>query len=436
VLARVNSLLLPPHLALHEAGVPLASTLHPDLLNRTGLRAALAYLRIATSADAIDPADVVEVLRRPSRGLPQWFPDRLRGRSQWTTKGLRGIADRVPDKDGAKVHRLVDDLEVVIDAGVGSTRLVLETVRDRVGLGSAMGLLDRTGGGQAASHLDDLEGLIGVADLHPDPAGFEPWLRQAFQREVDPTGVTLSTVHRVKGREWDHVVVFGVVPGIMPHRLADDVEEERRVLHVAITRGRRRVAVLADRANPSPFLAEMKGTAPKRAAPVKVERSDEADVVSIFKRSRPKPAVDPAADGIEAVTGVTVTALGGYEGTIESLGAIGALIRLETGGRMTVKWGERVEHEGRRASLIPPSTLEGPQAAAEAGLREYRTKRSKADGVPPYVVLSDKHLRGIAIALPTTMKALAACDGIGPAKLEKYGEDFLAIIEGVGDGGG
>jgi len=227
------------------------------------------------------------------------------------------------------------------------------------------------------------------------------------------------------------VVVFGVVPGIMPHRLADDVEEERRVLHVAITRGRRRVAVLADRANPSPFLAEVKGTAPKRAAAPPHE--DGAEVVSIFKRSRPKPAVDPAADGIEALTGVTITALGGYEGAIESIGAIGAQIRLGTGGRMTVKWGERIEHEGRRAPLIPPSTLDGPQATAEAALREYRTERSKADRVPPYVVLSDKHLRGIAIALPTTMKALAACDGIGPAKLEKYGEDFLAIIERVGD---
>ncbi len=49
-------------------------------------------------------------------------------------------------------------------------------------------------------------------------------------------GVVLSTVHRVKGQEWPHVVVHHVDAEQYPHRLADDVEEERRLFHVAITR--------------------------------------------------------------------------------------------------------------------------------------------------------------------------------------------------------
>ncbi|HEY4377650.1 MAG TPA: ATP-dependent helicase, partial [Acidimicrobiales bacterium] len=168
VLARVNSLLLAPHVALHEAGIPLSSVLSPEVLQRTGMRAALAYLRIAASPKQIDPDDVIEILRRPTRGLPQWFPDRLQRRGSWTVAQIRGIADQVPEKDGVKVHRLADDLDVVVAAGRGgTTRTVLEAVRDDVGLGSAMSLLDRTGGGQGSSHLDDLEGLLGVADLHP-----------------------------------------------------------------------------------------------------------------------------------------------------------------------------------------------------------------------------------------------------------------------------
>src|SRR3546814_5350647 len=96
-----------------------------------------------------------------------------------------------------------------------------------------MTLLDSTGGA-AGSHLDDLEALLQVADLHPDAASFEAWLRRSFHRERAEGGVTLSTIHRVKGREWDRVVVFGATEGLMPHRLADDVEEERRILHVGI----------------------------------------------------------------------------------------------------------------------------------------------------------------------------------------------------------
>src|SRR5690606_2348086 len=79
VLARVGSLLLAPHVALVEAGVPVASILQADVLGRTGVRAALAYLRIATSPDDVDPADLVEVHRRPSRGLPRWI-DKWLGR--------------------------------------------------------------------------------------------------------------------------------------------------------------------------------------------------------------------------------------------------------------------------------------------------------------------------------------------------------------------
>ena len=224
VLARVNSLLLAPHVALASAGLPLASVLSPDVLERTGMRAALAYLRLATSADAMDPRDIVEILRRPTRGLPQWFPDRLARRATWRVADIADIADQVPDKESAKVLRLAGDLGAVVQAARrGTTRKVLEVVRDDVGLGSAMTLLDRTGGGQGSSHLDDLEGLLAVADLHPDPAGFEPWLRGVFNRETDTGGVTLSTIHRVKGREWPHVVVFGVDgtsrdlgPGDMP----------------------------------------------------------------------------------------------------------------------------------------------------------------------------------------------------------------------------
>jgi DNA helicase-2/ATP-dependent DNA helicase PcrA len=434
VLARVNSLLLAPQVALVEAGVPVRSVLRPDVLERTGMRAALAYLRIGVAGEAMDPRDIVEVLRRPTRGLPQWFPDRLERRTTWSTSALRGLADQVPDKEAAKVLRLADDLALVVAAARGgTTRAVLEAVRDDVGLGSAMTLLDRTGGGQGSSHLDDLEGLLGVADLHPDPAGFEPWLRQVFGRESDPEGVTLSTVHRVKGREWDRVLVFGVLDGVVPHRLSEDLEEERRVLHVAITRGRHRVAVLGDRTRRSPFLAELAGTAPHRPAPKPGDRAAarRGEVEPLFKKPAKGASKAAPADGIEAAEGRVLKVLGGYEGAVEAADGRSVTLRLPTGGTLNVRYGERVEHGGRTAPLAAPTELWGPTAAAEAALRAWRTERAKADGMPAYIVLSDASLRGIALARPTDAKALLACDGIGPTKLDRYGDDILARLDQV-----
>jgi len=426
VLCRVNSLLLAPHVALAEAGIPITSVLSPDVLERTGLRAALAYLRIATAGNSIDPRDVVEVLRRPTRGLPQWFPDRLARRTRWSTDAIAEIADQVPDKESAKVIRLAGDLAAVqASARRGTTRAVLETVRDQVGLGSAMTMLDRTGSAQGSSHLDDIDGLLAVADLHPDPSGFEPWLREVFTRAATPGGVTLSTIHRVKGREWDRVVLFGVVDGVIPHRLSDDVEEERRVLHVGITRARHRVVLLADRTRPSPFLAELDGTAPHR--PVR-----SAPVARVSQPAQSAKAARPAGgETIVATEGHQLKVLGGYTGTVVDADARAVKLRLDNGGTLQVRYGERVELRGRTAPLGPPTELWGEAARAEEVLRHWRAGRAKADSVPAYVVLSDAHLRGIALARPTDAAGLIACDGIGPTKLDRYGDEILAQLDGI-----
>ena len=70
----------------------------------------------------------------------------------------------------------------------------------------------------------------------------------------------LSTIHKIKGREWEHVIVYGASKGLFPHRLSDDEEGERRVFHVALTRAIRQVLVLADAQEPSPFVAELDGS--------------------------------------------------------------------------------------------------------------------------------------------------------------------------------
>src|SRR5690606_17558874 len=108
----------------------------------------------------------------------------------------------------------------------------------------------------SAHHGDDLSALLRVAPLCPAPKEFEGWLRKLLATPSRPDGVLLSSVHRVKGLEWDHVLVFGADSGAMPHRLSDDIEEERRVFHVALTRGIRTVTVIADETRPSPFLRE------------------------------------------------------------------------------------------------------------------------------------------------------------------------------------
>jgi superfamily II DNA helicase RecQ len=74
----------------------------------------------------------------------------------------------------------------------------------------------------------------------------------------------------------------------------------------------------------------------------------------------------------------------------------------------------------------------------EEALRAWRKERSRADGVAAFIVMSDRHLLGIAERRPETEAELAACPGIGPAKLAAYGDELIAVVttaRSVPDGG-
>lgn len=65
-------------------------------------------------------------------------------------------------------------------------------------------------------------------------------------------------------------------------------------------------------------------------------------------------------------------------------------------------------------------------------MRDWRSKRSKAEGAPPYVVLTNQQLAQIVKSKPQSLADLARIEGIGKAKIDKYGAEILAFTR-VGD---
>ncbi len=232
--------------------------------------------------------------------------------------------------------------------------------------------------------------------------------------------VTLSTVHRVKGMEWPYVVVLGAHDGLLPHHLAEDLEEERRIFHVAITRADAGVHVLAAAGARAPFVEQMRAPAAPRVARTIAPAAPIAE------------AAPARRAGLVATLGLEVT-FAGTTGAIVELRADDAVIVASDGGRLVVPFGERVDHDGRRAALVaPPRTR--VRASTEASgplfdaLKAWRRERARADGVPAYVVLHDAHLASIVEVAPQTMRELANCPGMGPTRLERYGDEILAVV--------
>ncbi|MFZ9850365.1 MAG: HRDC domain-containing protein [Vulcanococcus sp.] len=67
-----------------------------------------------------------------------------------------------------------------------------------------------------------------------------------------------------------------------------------------------------------------------------------------------------------------------------------------------------------------------------SALKGWRREQARQQGVPPYVVFHDRTLVELAARRPADLEGLSSVGGIGAAKLERYGEGLLAVLNAGG----
>ena len=105
------------------------------------------------------------------------------------------------------------------------------------------------------------------------------------------------------------------------------------------------------------------------------------------------------------------------------------------GARGILKGGDELRialPPSRRARQRRGTIPDGPHDPLFEALREERRRLAQESGVPPYVVFHDSTLREIAAARPATLAELGRLQGIGAAKLERFGEAMLAVVRSQG----
>ena len=83
-------------------------------------------------------------------------------------------------------------------------------------------------------------------------------LEDRAEQNNPPTlpGVTLATLHSAKGLEWNHLFLIGVAEGLLPISNANDLNEERRLFYVGVTRAKENIQITYA-GKPSAFLADL-----------------------------------------------------------------------------------------------------------------------------------------------------------------------------------
>jgi len=227
---------------------------------RKEVRDALAYLRVLAN-----PADIVSlrrVLNTPRRGIGdraqaclEAFASRERipyAQALVRCEEVPGMAPRSA-KAVADFAALMDELRTLVDGGMPPAE-VTEAVLDRTGyLSELAASVDP----QDESRVENLAELVGVArefsERVPD-GGVPEFLEQVSLvadadsiPDRDGTGgvVTLMTLHAAKGLEYPVVFLAGLEDGVFPHlrTLGDEreLQEERRLAYVGLTRARQRL---------------------------------------------------------------------------------------------------------------------------------------------------------------------------------------------------
>jgi DNA helicase II / ATP-dependent DNA helicase PcrA len=221
---------------------------------RAEIKDALAYLTLL-----VNPSDTVafgRAVNSPRRGIGS------------TTQGrLVGYANTIgePIWDVAAEPESVPGLASAAIRSVGRFMSVMERLRERVEAGAGVGdvlaeTLEESGYTEALQaertieaqgRLENLEELVGVAreyDATAEEGSVEEFLQQlALFSEQDNLRddegiVTLMTLHNAKGLEFGIVFIIGLEDGVFPHMRSiesGDLEEERRLAYVGITRAKR-----------------------------------------------------------------------------------------------------------------------------------------------------------------------------------------------------
>ncbi|GAA1450773.1 ATP-dependent DNA helicase UvrD2 [Nesterenkonia lacusekhoensis] len=220
--------------------------------------------------------------------------------------------------------------------------------------------------------------------------------RSAAQHAPTVEGVTLASLHSAKGLEWDAVFLAGLNEGLMPITFAKEqkeIDEERRLFYVGITRARTYLSMSSassrhsggrGKRQPSRFLR-----------PLRQELGLEEPTRRIAPSSGSK---NPNSSARSKKTA--------------TCSSCGTVLSVPT------------EVKRRRCSECPARYDE----ALFERLREWRSAQAKELEVPAFMVFTDATLEVIAEKRPRSDEELLKVPGVGRSKLEKHGESVKQVL--------
>jgi len=250
VFYRVNAMSRVLEEAFIQNKIPYQIVRGVEFYNRKEIRDLLAYLKILVNPN--DEIALLRIINTPARGIGKTTIDRVRGYAIQNNisffealKQAESI-DSLSKGSQAKLAAFINMLEQFKKDIAGEVALLTERVFTESGLAESL----RSAGEQNA--LDNVNELINAAAQY-DQQAENPTLLNYLQQislfsdvdayDTESSRVALMTLHAAKGLEFENVFIVGLEEGLLPHEKSntddeEDLEEERRLFFVGITRAK------------------------------------------------------------------------------------------------------------------------------------------------------------------------------------------------------
>ncbi|MCA0175493.1 MAG: UvrD-helicase domain-containing protein [Proteobacteria bacterium] len=262
--------------ALFNAGIPYRVYGGLRFFERAEVKHALAYLRLVENPN--DDTSFARVVNFPTRGIGARTLEQLQDAARASGRSLWQSVSAVGGRGGASlggfvalIERLQTDtrglrLRDIIEQMLAASGLIdfyrseregaerIENLEELVNAAEAFVTQEGFGRDAVALPVDELgagPGLAPDADTGEIQSPLAAFLTHAAleagdnQAQAGEDAVQLMTIHAAKGLEFDAVFLSGLEDGLFPHENAltaqDGLEEERRLMYVAITRARQRL---------------------------------------------------------------------------------------------------------------------------------------------------------------------------------------------------
>lgn len=282
VFYRINALSRVMEDALRRANMPYVMARGVEFYNRKVIKDVLAYLRVVVNPS--DELSLMRIVNTPPRGIGDSSVKLMQihalagGMTLWEAMGQ---ADRIAGLSTRAVNSTRQFVALVESwrrmAQEGAVQGVMEDVIKRSGMEATLKKQDREEGDDSAANVNELVSAAAEYEAETPEGTLQDYLSMiSLVSDADHMNdaggaITLMTLHAAKGLEFPVVAMIALEEGVLPHsRSRDDpqeMEEERRLCFVGITRAQQRLILskaayrtirgLRERTIGSPFLNEL-----------------------------------------------------------------------------------------------------------------------------------------------------------------------------------